>query len=312
MFFGKRSRNAMMSVSMAAQPGFAAAVQLAGAGEGGRPRLMLAQVQPGEAPAQRRLESMARQIHMRKKSVRLLLDRSEYQLLQVEAPVVPVEEMKAAVRWQVKDMLRMPLEQVTLDVAPPPEATAGDRRAMAYVAAASNEIVRERMLGFRIFSSDVDVIDIPEMAQRNIADRLEEPGRATAVLSMNAAGCLLTASREGTLYFTRHFDLSGGLSERTDERRDQFDKLVLDLQRSVDVLEHQFSFLSVSTLWLAPFAHADELLTLLIEHLYLPARRIDLATLFDCRECSLPASPAYQAALFHTLGLALRPMEAGA
>ncbi|MEC5386082.1 hypothetical protein VVD49_10120 [Uliginosibacterium sp. H3] len=298
----------MTSISLAAPPGFAAAVQIAAGGEGGRPRLKLAQVQPGEASAQTRLENMARQIQMKRKSVRVLLERSDYQLLQIDAPAVPAEEMKTAVRWQVKDMLRLPLEDVTLDVAPPPEASAGGRRAMAYVAAASNDIVRQRMLGFRIFASDVEVIDIPEMAQRNIADRLEEPARATAVLSLNAAGCLLTASREGTLYFTRHFDLPGGLSEKNDERRDQLDKLVLDLQRSIDVLEHQFSFLSVSTLWLAPFAHADELLALLIEHLYLPARLIDLGTLFDCSECSLPASPAYQAALFPALGLALRPV----
>jgi MSHA biogenesis protein MshI len=297
---------------MAAQPGFAVAVQLGAAGEAGRPRLMLAEVQPGEASAQQRLESMARHIRMRRRSVRILLDRAEYQLLQVDAPAVPAEEMKTAVRWQVKDLLRLPLDEVTLDVAPPPEAPAGGRRAMAYVAAASNDIVKQRMLGFRIFASDVEVIDIPEMAQRNIADRLEEQGRATAVLSVNAAGCLLTASREGTLYFTRHFDLPGGLSENASERREQLDKLVLDLQRSVDVLEHQFSFLSVSALWLAPFAYADELLTLLIEHLYLPSRLIDLAAVFDCSHCSLPKLPTYQAALFHVLGLALRPAGDGA
>ncbi|GAA5171135.1 hypothetical protein [Viridibacterium curvum] len=312
MFSFKRRSASMSAVSLAVQPGFVAAVQLVGVGEA-RPRLRLAQCLASTAASvQQRLESMARQIRLRSTQVRVLLERNEYQLLQIEAPAVPPEELKTAVRWQVKDMLRLPVDEVTLDVAPPPEAPAGGRRAMAYVAAASNDVVRERMLGFRIFNSDVDVIDIPEMAQRNMADRLEEPERATAVLSICGNSCLLTASRAGTLYFTRQFELPGGLALDVQERREQLDRLVLDLQRSVDVLEHQYSWLSVSTLWLAPFEYADELLSLLIEHLYLPARAIDLATLFDCSECPLPASAAEQGALFHALGLALRSQETAA
>jgi len=34
--------------------------------------------------------------------------------------------------------------------------------------------------------------------------------------------------------------------------------------------------------------------------------------LFDCSACLLPALPSYQGALFHALGLALRPMEGDA
>lgn len=309
MFPFKRRSSSMSPVSMAVQPGFVAAVQLVGASDA-RPRLRLAQCQAiSAAGSQQKLEAMARQIRLRRTGVRVLLDRSEYQLLQIEAPTVPPEELKTAVRWQVKDMLRLPVDEVTLDVAPPPEAPEGGRRAMAYVAAASNDVVRERMLGFRVFDADVDVIDIPEMAQRNIADRLEEAGRGTAVLSVNGNGCLLTASRAGTLYFTRHFEMPGGLSADAATRSEQLDRLVLDLQRSVDVLEHQYSWLAVSTLWLAPFAHADELLSLLIEHLYLPAREVQLAELFDCSECALPGDAAQQGALFPALGLALRADE---
>ena len=81
---------------------------------------------------------------------------------------------------------------------------------------------------------------------------------------------------------------------------------MLELQRSLDVLEHQLSFLSVSTLWLAPFAQCEELLGYLIENLYLPVRTINLVEMFDCSNCQLPAEPDQQAALFHALGMALR------
>ena len=45
-----------------------------------------------------------------------LLLPGEYQLLQVEAPNVPEGELKAAVRWSMKDMLSYHVDDATLDV----------------------------------------------------------------------------------------------------------------------------------------------------------------------------------------------------
>src|SRR5580692_3226989 len=39
-----------------------------------------------------------------------LLKSGEYQMLQIEAPNVPEEEMKAASAWKVKDMIDFPVE----------------------------------------------------------------------------------------------------------------------------------------------------------------------------------------------------------
>jgi len=311
MMFARRNKRAA-PVSLATVPGWAAAVQLANGAEATRPRLGLVQMLASGAPAGERLDLLARQLRLRRTPLRVLLEAPDYQFQQIEIPAVPAEELKTAIRWQVKDVLRTPLEETTLDVALPPPMPEGQgaRRAQGFVVAAANSLIRERMLQFRAYGAEVAAIDIPEMAQRNLADCLAEPGRATAILSINQSGCLFTASREGALYFTRSFDLNlADLDVPEAARRELFDRLLLELQRSLDVLEHQYSFLSVSTLWLAPFAHADELLTLLIDNLYLPVKPIELAELFDCSDCPLPTDANRLAALFHALGLALRDDE---
>lgn len=311
MVFDVSRRAAQMPVSMAALPGCAVGVQLARSPAGGKPCLGRVHHVASNATPTARLDLLAREMRLRKGRLAILLEGTDYQFLQIEPPAVPPEEMKTAARWQVKDMLRQPLDQTTLDVLPPPASTPPGRAQSAWVVAAGNALLRERMLQFRAYDSEVSVIDVPEMAQRNLADCLEEPGRATAVLSINSAGCLLTASRAGELFFTRNFEVSTrSLAASPSARRDQFDRLVLELQRSLDVLEHQYSFLSVSTLWLAPFAQCEELLSLLIENLYVSVKVVNLAEIFDCSACPLPEDTDRQAALFHVLGLALREAEA--
>lgn len=307
--FGRKTEQP--ALTLASSPGFGAAVQLASRRYAERPVLRLAVVAATTGKANDRLDVAIRHSRQRRLAVRVLLEPSEYQFLQTEFPVVPAEEMRTAIRWQVKDMLRTPMDRVTLDVIPPVEQKSQSmRRPMGYVVAAPNELVLERMQQFRAYDAEVDVIDVPEMAQRNLADMLEVEGRGTAVLSITHNGCLLTVSRGGVLYFSRSFDLSLlSLSNQDDMRRDQFDRLVLELQRSIDVLEHQFSGLSASCLWLAPFAYADELLSLLIDNLYIPVKPIVLESLFDCSKCDLPAHPDHQAAIFHALGLAVRDTE---
>ncbi|WP_143311277.1 hypothetical protein [Candidatus Dactylopiibacterium carminicum] len=298
-------RKRQLPVSLATMPGLAVAVRMS-PGPEGRAHLREVRVLHSESSATERLDQLARELRIKQAPLQILLEAADYQFMQTEFPSLPVEELRTAIGWQMKDMLRQPLDQSTLDILPPPAQGDGIRRTQGYVVSAANNLLRSRMLQFRAYGSDVAVIDIPEQAQRNLADCLETPGHATAILALTPAGCLLTVSREGELYFVRNFELGGPLAENEHARREQFDRLVLELQRSFDVLEHQFSFLSLSTLWLAPFSHMEELFGLLIDTLYLPVKIVVLEELFDCRECPLPGDPTQRGALFHVLGLALR------
>jgi MSHA biogenesis protein MshI len=306
-WFAARHGSRHDPVCMATSPGFAAAAQVRHGPE--RPQLTQACVIDSRAPARDKLDALAENLRLRKAKIRLLLESDEYQLLQTALPQIPDEELAGAIRWQVKDMLRSPLEATTLDLLIPPQQA--PRRAQGFVVAAPNAVLQERMLQFRSCKSSVEVIDIPELAQRNMGRLLQNGSHATIILSITSAGALLTASQDGVLYFTRNFELGAfSLAASVDARREQFDRLLLELQRSLDVIEHQYPQLTAPVLWLAPFAHVEELLTLLIDTLYLPVNAIALAELFDCTHCALPAEPIRQAALFHALGLALRTEEA--
>ncbi|MDQ7990768.1 MAG: hypothetical protein REI09_14130 [Candidatus Dactylopiibacterium sp.] len=308
MMFSSRRDTGLPPWNLASLPGHAVAVRLAAGPVGMRARLARIEIVEGPEPHLARLERLAARLGLRREAVRLLLESGSYQFVQSELPQVPLDELRTALRWRVKDMLSHPVEDVTLDVVMSPEAEV--RPASAYVVAAPNALLRERMLMLRPWNASVDIIDVPEMAQRNLADALEEPGRATAVLAITPAGCLLTASQAGELFFVRHFDLScRSLNSSPAVRRDQFDRLVLELQRSFDVLERQQSARAVSALWVAPFAHAAELHGLLVESLYQPVKLLTLDALFDVDDCPLPPAPDHQAAILHALGLSLRDQE---
>lgn len=308
MRFGLKAKKQHEPINIACQPGNVAAVRVMQFAPK-QPRLLDALVEFSSQTATDKLDLISRSLKLNRANIRLVLEPGQYQLLQIELPIVPAEELKTASKWQIKDLLRFPVENATLDIlATPSDHGTGNRKQTGFAIAVPNDLILDRMLRFRSSRSNVSVIDIPEMAQRNIADALEESGRATAVLSISESGSLYTVSRNGILYFTRTFDVSSSaLNGSADTRRTLFDRLALELQRSMDVLEHQFSFLSISTLWLAPSEHRDELLTLLIETLYLPVKAVELAQLFDCSQCAMPADSMTQAALFLPLGLALRP-----
>jgi MSHA biogenesis protein MshI len=132
-----------------------------------------------------------------------LLAGGEYQLLQVEAPNVPQDELKTAVRWRLKDMLDFHIDDATIDVLDiPVDKAAGNRAHSMFAIAARNSLIQSRQDMFAEAQVPLSVIDIPEMAQRNISALLEPEGRGLAMLSFDAAGGLLTVSYNCILHAT--------------------------------------------------------------------------------------------------------------
>ena len=129
-----------------------------------------------------------------------LLSANEYQLMMVDAPNVPVDELKTAIRWKIKDSLSYHVDDATIDVLQIPTNKYGsDRPQSLYAVAASNETIRKRIALFEKARIELSVIDIPETAQRNIAALFEMEGARSgdADVSATRAACspsLATAS----------------------------------------------------------------------------------------------------------------------
>src|SRR5512141_1146945 len=129
-----------------------------------------------------------------------LLSADEYQMQMVDAPNVPVAELKTAIRWKIKDTLSYHVDDATVDVLQIPSNKYGsDRPQSLYAISASNETIRKRIELFEKAKVDLSVIDIPEMAQRNIAALFETEGRGLAMLTFGDEGGLFTITCDGEL-----------------------------------------------------------------------------------------------------------------
>jgi len=236
-----------------------------------------------------------------------LLAPTEYQVIPVERPNVPATELKTAVRWRVKDLLDHHVDDVTLDVLEvPPTDEMAARAPHMYAIAARNEIVQSRVRACGAAGIAVSVIDIPETAQRNIAALFEETDRAVATLFCNEQGGLLTVNFRGDLYFTRRIEVSFDDigADDLDTRNGAHERIVVELQRSLDHFERQHRALSINRLLLGPEPLPTGLQDSLAGGLGLRMQAIDLNTVLAVD--GAPLDDRQQWRLFHLIGASLR------
>jgi MSHA biogenesis protein MshI len=148
-----------------------------------------------------------------------MLRPEQYQLLQIDAPPVAPEELRAAARFQIREMVNVHIDDITLDVM-----QVGDGQQKGpnnlFVVAAKNEVVREIIALGDAMHWKVPVIDIQENAQRNLQSALaKQEGRLeradAALLIVDELQAVLTISANEELFFTRRLDLPQGFMTMT-------------------------------------------------------------------------------------------------
>jgi MSHA biogenesis protein MshI len=239
-----------------------------------------------------------------------LLDDGAYQFVQLNAPSVPAEEMKPALRWAVKDALDFPAESAVIDMLHVPAGGAPAGRApLAFAVAARRETVAARVQAFQRAGLALEVIDVAETAQRNVAALFEQPGRGLAMLALHETGGLLTFTRDGELYAARRIDIGAAALEDdgdAERRAAAFDRIGLEVQRSLDNFDRQFSQVALQRVVVASTAGARALAAFLAQNLVLPVDVADLAGVIDIAACPALADPGAQARELSTIGIALR------
>ena len=259
------------------------------------------------------LEHLAKDMHAERHACTTLLAANEYQLLSVEAPNVPPDELKTAIRWRLKDMLDFHVDDATIDVLDVPlEPGAPTRNHSMYVVAARNQLIAQRQALFGGARIPLSVIDVPEMAQRNISALLEPDGRGIVLLSFGAEGGLLTVTYGGELYLSRRIDVRLEQLAEPDvgQRTACHEHITLELQRSLDHCDRQYHFITLAKVMLAPLeAGGAALHEYLAANLYLPVEVLDLASVFDFSAVGELSEAARQQQYFLTLGAALRHEE---
>ena len=179
-----------------------------------------------------------------------------------------------------------------------------------YAAAARNSLIEQRQASFGQAKIPLSVIDIPEMAQRNISALLEPAGRGLALLSFDSEGGLFTVTFSGELYLSRRIDvtLPQLMEADADQKNAYFDRITLELQRSLDHFDRQYHFVALSKLMLAPMKDIG-LQEYLAANLYLPVEVFNLESVLDISKTPELQQLEHQQRYFLTLGAALRHEE---
>jgi MSHA biogenesis protein MshI len=166
---------------------------------------------------------------------------------------------------------------------------------------------------FRDAKFPLEVIDVPEMAQRNVARLYEESGRGLALLAFDDHGGLLTVTAGGELYMARHTDITSDqlIDVRADAHAQTLERLVLELQRTLDHFDRQHSSVTLSRLLLSPLAVDIGLEGHLAQNLDLPVHTLDLGEVLDLTGVPDLRDPARQGYRLHIIGAAMRDEGAG-
>ena len=243
----------------------------------------------------------------RKNRCATLLTAGDYQISAVEAPNVPEAELKTAMRWRMKDVIDYPVEQSVFDVLQIPSAEgATERTRWIYVVAARDELVRTCIDRFDEAKVPLSVIDIPETAQRNVAALYEREGRAVGLLYFDDAGGLLTVTSGGELYLARRFDftMSQIRQDNGGYREDLYNRILIELQRTLDNFERQYSQIVLSRLMLGPEPEQTPLAAYLQSNIGIKVAGVALDDVLQFGG-SVPDAKA-QWAYFHVIGCSIR------
>ncbi len=260
-----------------------------------------------------------------------VLSAGDANLLLVNTPEVERSELRAAVRWQVKDMLSYHIDDAVIDVFDIPGESERGRQNMMYVVSARTSRMRQHIDQLESHGINLSAIDIPELAQRNVAELLPEDEGGVALLRFSRRQGLLTLTRQSSLYLARNLDsgieqmeqalqaadmndgneLGLTLPEEQDgppaALRSLLDNVILEVQRSLDYYESHFALPPIRTLVVAPLASPiPGLMGYLAGNLGLPVRMLDLNDLL-MSDAVLPES--LQAEAFLAIAAALRKEE---
>lgn len=265
-------------------------------------------LQRGTAQALRDLRARA---EVRGSRVVVLLEPGHYQMNLVDAPAVPREELAAALRWSLKDLLDYPAEQATLDYLDMPGGTssAGGSGSLLVISAPNARVEACQSL-FREAQLPLAAIEVAETGQRNLAGLFEEAGHALALLLFHPRGSTLTLTARGELYLVRGSEVGLDRLEAAsgEEREALLERFIVELQRSLDHFERKHGGLPVGRLLLPPTHGELNLQQRLADSLYVPVQTLELSSVAD-----LEATRQRGAALapyLHLVGACLREREA--
>ncbi len=275
----------------------------------GEPRLISCQNLALESAgsAGKMLEKLVKQMNLEGEQCSYVLNPKDYNLHLVEAPNVEPEELRSAVRWKIKDLLDMKVEDAAIDTFPVPEDAYRGRK-MVYVVAVLKSRIKSIVEMVDGSGMELAIIDIPELAMKNYSSLLIEDSQGVAFMDLRRTGSTMNITRNGDLYLTRRINtqLDPDVMD-SPEWPSLKDRLVLEIQRSLDYYESQLGGGQITRIVIAQRHHDTAGMAKTLDELL--AAQVMSLNLADYLQSDVPLTSELQQLAMAPIGACLRDMK---
>lgn len=272
---------------------------------GRKPRVLMADSVEKGADAEATLSALRKPMRLERYRCTAMLSHGQYQLIQTDAAAGAPDEAREVVRWKLKDQVEFPVDAAAIDLLPIPS---DGRTPQVFAALSPESTIAPLVQAFQAAKVPLAAIDLPEISQRNLAALFEEKGRGQATLVFDDDEGLLTFTLNGELLVARHVELTARqLMTADDDRRSTlFERIALDVQRSLDNFDRLYSSVPLAHLLVAPIPGVDGFLAYLRANLTISVLPLDVSSVVDLGAVPALLDPLRQFQCLRAIGAALR------
>ncbi|MEE8366273.1 MAG: hypothetical protein V3R76_10830 [Gammaproteobacteria bacterium] len=223
-------------------------------------KILLSEYLPavGQAAQIQALQGWVRKHRLQKSDCVCLIASDDYDVYQIEKPIVEEAELTSALTWRIKDLINYEVTSAVVDSYPLPISNKNNIQQISVVCA------HESTVGFYVDSIKstgltLSAIDIHDLVSKNLPCVHQGIGRTQAILSLDKQSGVLSIFHDTDLYVSRDFKI--GIDQITragSEDESEYDSLLLEIQRSMDYFESYYGIGPVSNMSIFPRLPAIE------------------------------------------------------
>jgi len=204
-----------------------------------------------------------------------ILHPAYYRLLLIDAPKVSKNEYRAAIRWQIKNMIDIPVEDLSVEIfSPTGEIQQGEK---LYVIAAQKSFLQENIDLLINNQLNPITIDIHELAIGNLLTQLITAEEEIMFLQLLEDSSIFMIIKNHCIHFARH--IIHGINELDNHKT--LDNFISEIKRCLDYYQRQLKQTIGDKLFLAPLSNADTIISTLATRLEVKIQDIDINSLIS-------------------------------
>jgi len=232
----------------------------------------------------------------------LILSTEQYQIIQIDRPNVPDEEMHGALKWQVKDQVSFAPDEMVLDYYDGPTLAGGVEK--LNVVCASSIALKKIISPLMNDNVQLKTITTPEFAFANLVP--VQSDACLLVCQQPNEEILLLIVKSGQLFFHRRLRGFTRIDQASEQELSMglIDSLSLEIQRSTDYFERQLKQAPIKSIQLVLPIHTEAYLAeKLAENTHIPVQILALPEPFFAQSSTQKPYAVAIAASMLTKGL---------